>query len=104
MSKKKSIIRVKNPLLGITICHQSASLVMPNGDPRDGLIRKCYECEVMCMSPNTTTVQSSRDRKKIHYSCEGLNIKPKTETKLYNFHRKLKTGVDPQLLVHSAYV
>ena len=23
--------------LGITVCHHSASLVMPNGDPRDGL-------------------------------------------------------------------
>ena len=26
----------KNPSLGITVCHHSASLVMPNGDPRDG--------------------------------------------------------------------
>ena len=26
----------ENPSLGITICHDSASLVMPNGDPRDG--------------------------------------------------------------------
>ena len=38
--EKESIIRVrvgqKNPSLGITICHHSASLVMPNGDPRDG--------------------------------------------------------------------
>ena len=33
------IIRVrvgeKNPLLGITVCHYLASLVMPNGDPLD---------------------------------------------------------------------
>ena len=38
--EKDSIIRVrvgkKNPSLGITVCHHSASLVMPNGDPRDG--------------------------------------------------------------------
>ena len=26
---------VKNPSHGITVCHHSASLVMPNGDPRD---------------------------------------------------------------------
>ena len=25
----------KNPSLTVTICHHSASLVMPNGDPRD---------------------------------------------------------------------
>ena len=39
--KKKSIIRVrvgkKNLSLGITVCHRSASLVMPNGDPWDSL-------------------------------------------------------------------
>ena len=29
--------RIENPSLGITVCHHSASLVMPNGDPRDGL-------------------------------------------------------------------
>ena len=38
--EKEYIIRVrvgwKNPSLGITVCHHSASLVMPNGDPRDG--------------------------------------------------------------------
>ena len=37
--EKESIIRVrvgeKNLSLGITVCHHSASLVMPNGDPRD---------------------------------------------------------------------
>ena len=37
--EKGSIIRVrvgkKNPSLGITVCHHSASLMMPNGDPRD---------------------------------------------------------------------
>ena len=36
--EKESIIHVrykKNLSLGITICHHSASLVMPNGDPRD---------------------------------------------------------------------
>ena len=37
---KESIIRVrvgqKNPSLRITVCHHSASLVMPNGDLRDG--------------------------------------------------------------------
>ena len=27
---------IHNPFLGITICHHSASLVMPNGDPQDG--------------------------------------------------------------------
>ena len=27
---------MKNPSLGITVCHQSASLVMPNCDPQDG--------------------------------------------------------------------
>ena len=27
----------KNPSLVITVCHHSADLVMPNGDPRDGL-------------------------------------------------------------------
>ena len=26
----------KNPSLAITVCHHSASLVMPIGDPRDG--------------------------------------------------------------------
>ena len=26
----------KNPSLEITVCRHSASLVMPNGDPRDG--------------------------------------------------------------------
>ena len=35
--EKEPIIRVrvgeKNPALGITICHHSASLVKPNGDP-----------------------------------------------------------------------
>ena len=40
--QKESIIRVrvgwKNPSLGITVCHHSASLVMPNGDPRYGLL------------------------------------------------------------------
>ena len=39
--EKESIIRVrvgsKNPSLEITTCHQSAILVMPNGDPLDGL-------------------------------------------------------------------
>ena len=39
MSMKKSIIRAsvgkKNPSLGFTVCHHSASLVMPNGDPKD---------------------------------------------------------------------
>ena len=38
--EKESIIRVrvgyKNPSLEITVCHHSASLVMPNGDPQDG--------------------------------------------------------------------
>ena len=38
--EKESIIRVrvglKNPSLGITVCHRSASLVMPITDPRDG--------------------------------------------------------------------
>ena len=38
--KNESIIRVrmgyKNPSLTITVCHHSASLVMPNGDPGDG--------------------------------------------------------------------
>ena len=38
--KKEPTIRVrvgqKNPSLGITVCHRSASLVMPNDDPRDG--------------------------------------------------------------------
>ena len=27
----------KNTSLGITVCHHSASLVMPNGDPRHGV-------------------------------------------------------------------
>ena len=27
---------MENPSLGITVCHHSASLVMPTGDPRDG--------------------------------------------------------------------
>ena len=27
---------IENPSLAITVCHHSASLVMPNGDPRDG--------------------------------------------------------------------
>ena len=27
---------MENPSLGITVCHHSAILVMPNGDPRDG--------------------------------------------------------------------
>ena len=26
---------MENPSLGITVCHHSASLVMPNGDPQD---------------------------------------------------------------------
>ena len=38
--EKESIIRVRvgyiNPSLKITVCHHSASLVMSNGDPRDG--------------------------------------------------------------------
>ena len=38
--EKYTIIRAragkKNPSLEITICHHSAYLVMPNGDPRDG--------------------------------------------------------------------
>ena len=37
--EKASIICVRmreNPSLVITVCHHSASLVMPNGDPRDG--------------------------------------------------------------------
>ena len=38
--KKESIIRVrmgwKNPSLTITLCHHSASLVMPISDPQDG--------------------------------------------------------------------
>ena len=37
---KESIIRVrvgwKNPSLGMTVCHHSASLVLRNGDPLDG--------------------------------------------------------------------
>ena len=40
---EKSVTRItdwhhkaKNPSLAITVCHQSASLVMPIGDPRDG--------------------------------------------------------------------
>ena len=37
--EKESIIRVregwKNPSLEITVCHNSASLMMPNGDPTD---------------------------------------------------------------------
>ena len=37
--EKESIICVRvgynDPSLGITACHHSASLVMPNGDPRD---------------------------------------------------------------------
>ena len=40
--EKLSIIRVsvgyKNLSLGITVCHHSANLVMPNGDPRDGFL------------------------------------------------------------------
>ena len=28
---------MKNPSLVVTVCHHSASLVMPIGDPRDGL-------------------------------------------------------------------
>ena len=36
--EKESIIhvRVKIRPFGITVCHHLASLVMPNGDPRDG--------------------------------------------------------------------
>ena len=38
--ENESIIRViigwKTPYLETTVCHHSASLVMPNGDPRDG--------------------------------------------------------------------
>ena len=38
--EKESIIRMrvgqKNLSLGIPVCHHSASLVMPNGDPGDG--------------------------------------------------------------------
>ena len=38
--EKESIIRVRmglnNQSLVVTACHHSASLVMPNGDPRDG--------------------------------------------------------------------
>ena len=26
----------KNPSLGLSVCHHSASLMIPNGDPRDG--------------------------------------------------------------------
>ena len=41
--EKESTFRVrvgqKNPSLGITVCQHSASLVMPNGDPREGF---CY--------------------------------------------------------------
>ena len=40
--EKESIIRVgvgyKNPTLVTTVCHHSASLVMPIGGPRDGFI------------------------------------------------------------------
>ena len=40
--EKESNIRVrvgkKNLSLVITVCHHSASLVMPNGDPRDGFL------------------------------------------------------------------
>ena len=40
--EKESNIRVrvgsKNPSLGITVCHHSASLVMPNSDPLDGFL------------------------------------------------------------------
>ena len=30
------VVGQKNPSLEITVCHHSASLVMPKGDPRDG--------------------------------------------------------------------
>ena len=38
----------KNPSLGITVCHHSASLVMPNGDPQD-----------RCFSPTLTLMVDS---------------------------------------------
>ena len=31
-----SFVIFENPSLGISVCHHSASLLMPNGDPRDG--------------------------------------------------------------------
>ena len=42
LSKKMNPVscedRIENPSLGITICHHSASLVMPDGDHGDGFI------------------------------------------------------------------
>ena len=35
MNKKKNPFFEKNPSVGITVCHHSASLVMPNADPLD---------------------------------------------------------------------
>ena len=44
--EKESIIHVrvgsKNLSLGITLCHHSASLVMPNRDPWDGFFLESY--------------------------------------------------------------
>ena len=74
--------RIENPSLRITVCHYLASLVMPNGDPRDGffyptltlmtdsyMIYQPVKCNVMQLKwKNTKNIVAE-------YTLEGKMVK-----------------------------
>ena len=74
------------PSLGITVCHHSASLVMPNCDPRDGffyptltLVMDYYIvtrwfCHAMCTSMISTIVTLRLDRWCYMLTCMYLYV------------------------------
>ena len=45
-----------NLSLGITICHHSASLMMPNGDPRDGFFYLTLILMIDFYNPSCSTM------------------------------------------------
>ena len=70
LSKKKNPLFVfrwdGKSILTITICHHSASLVMPNGDPRNGFF---YPTRTLMMN-SYITLHSYPEEKYIIYYCE----------------------------------
>ena len=79
--EKESIICVrvgeKNPSLGITICHHSASLVMPNDDPRDGFFYPTL----------TLRIDSYRILQELSCLSCSNTVKPRFDTYLDEDHR-----------------
>ena len=49
---------IENLSLGITVCHHSASLLMPNGDPLDGFFHYSHEGRIKKSVPRNHRLSS----------------------------------------------